>query len=83
MTCPTPVALKRYRDALRQWLEHRGLEGRGGSWNRNDRKHGFAVEPKPEHFGVEGEMAMKIAGQIKESEVKEYRRTNPQKEEVK
>lgn len=73
MTLSTPIALKQYRDALRQWLARNGLNGGGGPYVRSENRYQNLPEPTPAQFGIEG-FALKIAAQLKENELKDHQR---------
>jgi hypothetical protein len=79
MTIPTPIALRNYRDAIREWFKHKGLEGGGGNYIRSEHKYSHRPEPTLAQFGIEG-FAVKIAEKIKADELQAYRRLNPEKQ---
>lgn len=59
--------LKAYELALIGWVEHKGLEGQGGSWNATARKYNPLPVPTPDQFNLSGYelvLADKIKAQI-------------------
>lgn len=56
--------LKAYELALVGWVEHKGLEGQGGSWNATARKYNPITMSSPDKFNLSG-YELVLADQIK------------------